>query len=71
VVNDAAIDGTGLGNACHIGNNANELADIISQLYHAPFTQEEIEQRKKIFCNNYNNARSAEQLNRWLFEHYQ
>jgi len=71
VVNDAAVDGTGLAGACHVGNNADELAEIVSRLYHTPFTQEEINERKKIFCNSYNNVRSAEQLNQWLFGHYQ
>jgi len=71
VVNEAAVDGTGLAGACHIGNNAGELADIVSQLYHTPFTGDEIEKRKKIFCSTYNNSRSAEQLNQWLFGHYQ
>lgn len=71
VVNDAAVDGTGLAGACHVGNNADELAGIVSELYHTPFTQEEVDARKKLFCNNYNNSKSAEQLNQWLFGHYQ
>jgi glycosyltransferase involved in cell wall biosynthesis len=71
VVNKAAIDGTGLENACHIGNDSNELAEIIDELYHLPFTAGEIESRKKMFCNTYNNARSVELLNQWLFGHYQ
>ncbi|MEJ0101113.1 MAG: glycosyltransferase family 4 protein [Bacteroidota bacterium] len=71
VVNDAAVDGTGLAGACHIGNNANELAEIVSELYHTPFTKDDIDERKKMFCGSYNNARSAELLNQWLFGHYQ
>jgi glycosyltransferase involved in cell wall biosynthesis len=70
VVNEAAVDGTGLASSCHIGNNANELAEIIADLYHTPFTKDEIDNRKKMFCNSYNNARSAERLNQWLFERY-
>ncbi|MES1224981.1 MAG: glycosyltransferase family 4 protein, partial [Bacteroidota bacterium] len=46
VVNKAAVDGTGLEKACHVGNDSNELADIINELYHLPFTSEEIEERK-------------------------
>jgi glycosyltransferase involved in cell wall biosynthesis len=71
VVNKAAVEGTGLEQACHIGNDSNELAGIINELYQQPFTAEEIDSRKKMFCNNYNNARSVQQLSQWLFGHYQ
>jgi len=70
VVNKAAVDGTGLENACHIGNDSTELAAIVNELYHLPFTSEEIDRRKKMFCTSYNNTRSAELLNQWLFGRY-
>ena len=71
VVNKAAVDGTGLEDVCHIGDDAAQLAEIITELYHIPFPAEEIASRKKMFCNSYNNAKSAELLNQWLFGHYQ
>lgn len=71
VVNDAAVEGTGLADTCHIGNSATELADIVSQLYDVPFQEEELELRREIFCNSYNNTKSADWLNQWLFGHYQ
>lgn len=67
VVNDAAVDGSGLGSACHIGNNANGLASIVTQLYHQPFAEEEIRLRKKILCETYNNSKNAEQIIAWLY----
>ena len=55
VANDAAIEDTGLESACHIGTNAEALKQIVIQLYHRPFTDEEKILRQKILCGTYNN----------------
>ncbi len=67
VVNDATVEQTGLEPACHTGTNAASFKEIIIQLYHRPFTPEEIKLRQKILCNTYDNKRNAQELISWLW----
>lgn len=67
VVNPAAVEQSELEEACHIGNNATAIASIILQLYHQPFTEEEILLRRGILYNTYNNAKNAEKIIAWLY----
>jgi glycosyltransferase involved in cell wall biosynthesis len=62
VVNDAAVEQTGLAPTCHIGTNAESFKQIIIQLYHQPFASEEITLRQKILCSTYNNTLNAQKL---------
>ena len=67
VVNDAMVKGTGLESACHSGASANAFASIIAQLYHQPFTGEEIMLRKKLLGNTYDNEKNTQMLIQWLY----
>jgi len=67
VVNDAAVEGTGLEAACHIGTNNVAFASIITQLYHQPFPEEEILLRKKIIQQIFNNKENALKLIQWIW----
>ena len=67
IVNAPMVDGTGLEAACHMGTTANAFASIIAQLYHQPFTPEEINLRKKMLCENFQNERNARQLMQYLY----
>jgi hypothetical protein len=67
VVNESMVAGTGLEGACHIGTNANAFASIITQLYHQPFTREEIILRKQLLGQTYNNEKNAKKLLQWLW----
>lgn len=67
VVNEEAVKGTGLEAACHIGANADAIASIITQLYHLPFAEEEINLRKKLLPEIFNNQRNARQLIQWIW----
>ena len=67
VVNSPMVQGTGLEDACHIGSNANAFASIIAQLRHQPFTAEEINLRKRLLGNTYDNERNTGQLIQWLW----
>jgi hypothetical protein len=67
VVNDPMVAGTGLETACHIGANANAFASIISQLYHHPFSDEEIKLRKRLLCSTYDNEKNTKTLISWLY----
>jgi hypothetical protein len=67
VVNNAMIVGTGLETACHIGTNPNAIVSIITQLYHQPFTEEEIMLRKKLLEGIYDTTKNAERLSQYLY----
>jgi glycosyltransferase involved in cell wall biosynthesis len=67
VVNDAAVQGSDLEAACHLGANATAFASIISQLYQQPFAEEEIVLRKKILPAIFNNRENARRLMQWIW----
>lgn len=67
VVNEAALEGSGLDAACHIGINADAIASIITQLYHLPFTEEEINLRKKLLPSIFDNQKNARRLIQWIW----
>ncbi|MEP7372824.1 MAG: glycosyltransferase [Chitinophagaceae bacterium] len=67
VVNDPMVSGTGLEDACHIGTSATAFASIIMQLYHQPFTKEEIILRKQLLGTTYDNEKNTHQLIQWLW----
>ena len=62
VVNDEAVEGSGLEDACHVGTTSNAIASIITQLYHHPFGEEEIMLRKKLLGQIFNNKANARRL---------
>lgn len=62
VANEAAVEGTGLQDACHIGTSSNAFASIITQLYHHPFGEEEIALRRKLLLQIFNNNENAQRL---------
>jgi len=67
VVNDAAIDGTGLESACHVTNSAEGFQQVIAQLYHQPFTTKEIELRTALLGSMFNNEANAKQQVKWIW----
>ena len=62
VVNDDAVLGSGLEDACHIGSTSNAIASIITQLYHHPFGEEEINLRRRLLGQIFNNKQNAQRL---------
>jgi hypothetical protein len=71
IVNEPMVKGTGLEAACHTGTTANGFASIIAQLYHQPFTDDEIRLRRRLLGDTYNNEKNTQQLIQWLWSHYQ
>ncbi len=67
VVNEPMVEGTGLEAACHIGTNAEAIASIIAQLYHQPFTNEEVLLRKRLLSNTYDNEKNSRELTQYLW----
>lgn len=68
VVNDAAVKGTTFGPACHIGSNADAFKQLVAQLYHSPFTQEEILLRQQLLQSQFNNQQNAQRLIQWIWQ---
>jgi glycosyltransferase involved in cell wall biosynthesis len=62
VVNEATVTGSGLESACHIGTTANAFQEIIAQLYHQPFTVDEIELRKRLLNGMFDNEVNAKKI---------
>jgi hypothetical protein len=62
VVNEAAVTGTALANACHVGRTHTDLKSIISQLYHQPLGEEDLKLRKFLLEGTYENTRNAKTL---------
>jgi hypothetical protein len=66
IVNEAMVKGTGLEAACHTGTTSNAFASIIMQLYHQPFTTEEIRLRERLL-STFDNEKNTRQLIQWLW----
>ncbi|MBC7903208.1 MAG: glycosyltransferase [Gemmatimonadaceae bacterium] len=62
VVNNAAVEQTGLSPACHTGEGATAFKEIIVQLYHHLFGEDETRLRERILCETYNNKLNAQKL---------
>lgn len=67
IVNEPMVRGTGLGEACHIASTAEGFASVIMQLYHQPFTEDEITLRKRLLKDTYNNEKNAAGLIPYLW----
>ena len=67
VANEAGVMGTGLESACHIGTTPNTFQEIITQLYHQPFTTHEVELRKHLLSNMFNNEINAKKQVNWIW----
>lgn len=67
IVSEPMVKGTGLEAACHTGKTANAFASLITQLYHQPFTNEEIVLRKKLLGDTYDNEKNTRNLIQYLY----
>ena len=67
VVNESAVIGTGLESACHIGTTPNAFQEIIVQLYHQPFTTDEIALREHLLSGIFNNKINAKKQVKWIW----
>lgn len=62
VVNDAAVKGTQVQPACHIAGNADGFKSIIAQLYHKPFSDDEILLRKKLILQQLQSTKNVQKF---------
>ena len=68
VVNDAAVEGSGLEEACHIASSAEAMQSVIIQLYHQPYAEEETRLRHRLLDNMFDNAVNAKKIVGWIWE---
>ncbi len=66
VANEATVAGSGLESACHVGTTANAFREIIAQLYHQPFTTDEIELRKRLLNGMFDNEVNVKKIAGWI-----
>jgi len=62
IVNAAAVDGSGLEPLCHVATTSHAFVSVVAQLYHQPFTAEEIRLRTEVMGKNFNNRENARKL---------
>lgn len=62
VVNNTMLAGTDLASICHVANKAEEQIKICEQLLKTPFTEEEINKRKKILFPQFSNKEQGLQI---------
>jgi Glycosyl transferases group 1 len=67
VVNQQAVETTGLETGCRIANDAEEMRRLIGQLYRQPFTGDEVETRKKLLLGQFDNTENVHRLIRWIW----
>ncbi len=67
LVNEEALQSTGLEEACHIAADAEDFRQAISQLYRQPFTADEVASRKNILAGHFDNAKNTQKLIQWIW----
>ncbi|MCX8020411.1 MAG: glycosyltransferase [Chitinophagaceae bacterium] len=61
------VQGTGLESLCHIARSAEELTDLISDLYMQPFSPQEAEMRKQILEEHFSNLKNTRTFIQYLW----
>lgn len=67
VANAATVEGTGLGEVCHIANTTEEFQKVIGDLFESPFSSKEREKREALIKGQFNNRRNAEKQIQWIW----
>jgi hypothetical protein len=62
LVNEATAEGTGFDQLYHVANTTDHLKDLVAQLYYQPFREDELDNRKQVLAQHFNNDRNAEKL---------
>ncbi len=67
IVNRAAVNGSGAEALCHVAENANDFKAAVKALYEMPFSEADIQERKHVLSQYYDNEKNARQLIAWLY----
>lgn len=62
IANDKMLTGTGLEACCNIANNSKDIRNIVNELMNKPFTENDVNTRKKLLSENYSNTNNITQL---------
>jgi hypothetical protein len=62
VVNEDAVEGTGLKEVCHVAHEAGQFKDMIEMLFERPFTLLDVQWRSEKLLIQYNNQQAAAKL---------
>ena len=66
LVNEAAVNGSGLEKYCHITEDAVSFQKKTEELYSMPFTEQEMQERQDLLQTTYNNEANARRLMTFL-----
>jgi len=67
LVNQAAVEGSGLEGYCTIATDEISFQKNIESLYQQPFTEQQMQERQQLLQTTYNNELNAQQLIRFLW----
>jgi len=67
LVNEAAVAGTSLGTYCHIATDAASFSAKLSALFQQEFTAGDLEKRKELWQQEFNNELNAGRLMQFLY----
>jgi hypothetical protein len=67
ITNINAIEASDLVKLCHTSNDAQEMKITIELMFKKPFTETDIEQRRALLLNKFNNKKNAERLIEWIW----
>ena len=62
LANNKMLVGTALEQCCNIANNAKDMQNKLSELMEQPFTENDINTRKKLLSENYSNTNNIKRL---------
>jgi hypothetical protein len=62
IVNQDAVEGTGLESTCHIATGADDVRCLLTKLHTQPFTAEDITGRKKVLEGLYDQQANLQKL---------
>lgn len=71
IANPFMVQNTGLEDLCIVVNTADEMIGAVLEYFNKPFTQNEIEKRKKVLYQNFSNQSNAKQLTQLIFGAHQ
>ena len=67
IVNNASVSGTGLETLCYIANDAIKMKLLLEQLFHRPFNDNDIQNRKVVLNKIFNNQKNAIEFIKLVF----
>lgn len=67
LVNQAAVEGSGLDTYCNIAHDTVSFQKLITDLYQQPFTEQAMQERQQLQQTHYNNQTNARELIKFLW----